>query len=319
MKILERATKSNGMTLVELMVALSIVGVIMALSVSFFYAQFESYYSGKENKKVQITNLDVTELLRSELAEAGWSVSGDMAFAFVDGGSGGSDAIFINDTSIIDPATDLGLLITDSCAGGAAIAATGTDNQVALTSTSAAAVINNFVDTSNSTQGYIITNSTTLSTKTAQITAYDSGNSTIDLASAVDGSTAAPAVYYYVANNMLMRWDRTSAGAQPVASNIVDLQVTYQDTDGYWYGAAGCNNSGTGANGFCSRNPFAPSSIQLVTVTLTTRSDNKTGGSGSDSRYCRPAVNNRNADATGSADCGYIYRSFTITVRPRNT
>jgi hypothetical protein len=90
------------MTLVELMVAIGVTLIVMALTVSIFMAQYKSSVKRSDANKIQESTPPVVELLKRDLMLAGWSVRSDMAFFFEDGGANGSDRIYVNDSTIID-------------------------------------------------------------------------------------------------------------------------------------------------------------------------------------------------------------------------
>jgi Tfp pilus assembly protein PilW len=322
------------MTLVELMVAVGITMVIMALSIKFFQGQFASYYSGKETKKIQETNGDIGELLRRDLAAAGYGVTPQMAFYILDGGSGGSDTIYINDVSAVPQPTGQPTemsLVASPCPAGDQF--TSASNQMTLA---------NYASNTSLYQGMFYSNdftpadfpwvisdvtlSNAADVKVAKITSAPGPTGAIALNATLTGTNVAPAIAYYVSGNNLMRLDRSSGGPQIVAENVVDLQVAYQAlntstsnplTQSNWYGAAGCSGTGDQVSGKCSRVPLDLTLTLALRVTIVTRSEDKSGQLNS-LQYCRPAVENRAGDPLGSASCGYIYRTYQFTVQPRN-
>ncbi len=322
-----KISKSGGMTLVELMVSIAVTMVVMTMVISFFVNQYQSYFKGKEIKKIQTTNLDGAELLRREISGAGWAVTPAMAFYILDGGAN-SDTIWVSDSSVINPnsldtTSGLGAMLLNPCAGGEQVTSPGTiTTNVPAASVPAANV---FPDPTQYNY-YIIGDSTNGPNTNGPFVSQINAVNPITLTSSINvtGSTCvAPAIQYYVdsTTNQLMRWDRNSAGAQAVANNVVDMQVDYTDTSGYSYGLAGCAGSGNGANGFCFMNPFVPTTIAMVHVTLVTRSDDQLmgGALSASTQYCRPPAGNRTGDAGGSASCGYLYRSYEIWAQPKNT
>jgi|GEM_PF-922897 len=94
--------QTRGMTLVELMVAVTVTVVVMTLSISVFTAQYKSYRIRQSTSGIEETAPVVLDLLKSDLMAAGWSVTQEMAFYIKDGGAGGSDEIFINDYSLME-------------------------------------------------------------------------------------------------------------------------------------------------------------------------------------------------------------------------
>ena len=326
------------MSLVELMVAVAITGIILAMVVSFYTNQYHSYFRGKEIKKIQETNLDGAELLRRELSGAGWSVTPGMSFYLQDGGAAGSDVLWVSDSSVISSTdfTSLQYMIPNGaypgsgvCAGGAVVSSAGPNT---ATVTPVIPLPNDFLSASpGNLPFYIIADTPANNVKAAQVTTAVAATGGLTLNGAdpriqaggqgnlAGAGYVAPAVMYYIANSQLMRWDRFSGGAAlPVANNVVDLQVEYWDTNANKYGGAGCAGVGVG-NGKCFESPFDPTTINMIHLQLVTRSEDRVGGSVNSAEYCRPASLNHLADPTGSPNCGYLYRSYDIWVQPKNT
>jgi len=330
---------ANGMTLVELMVAVAVTGVVMTLSLSIFFGQFKSYKRGQATKAIQETSNGCLDLLKRDLAQAGWSVKPEMSFFFQDGGASGSDQIYLNDTTLIDLIYDNNdtryarkrTLMTqgNGCGGCAEIkAGSGTANVTVSSvqfstqfstglvgcSTNQLDIdcdINAESDFKPSLTHYVISDLTGAGNKIAKILTI-TGNQ-LNLDRTASGSFLAPAVYYFVDATqnppVLKRSDRSSGGAQPFAANVVDLQVAYQDKSGTWY----CSS----ASAPCPMNPFDPRNITLIRVTLVTRSSDPIGVL-NNPKYCQPtSVENRTVAA--NTNCGYVYRTYSITVQPRNT
>jgi len=188
---------------------------------------------------------------------------------------------------------------------------------------------------------YVISDTTDPTKKIAVI--QSAIGSSLACKTAIEGSYVAPTIYYCADDGTnsscgtisdpkytLKRSDRATSGLQPITGSIVDLQVAYEDTDDFWYGTSGCSGSGVGTSGKCSRNPFDPTKIKLVRLSVVTRSweEDQNGVYGNrdrdqsrvnDPNYCRPAVENRTAATVGGSECGYIYRVYTVLVQPRST
>lgn len=314
------------MTLVELMVAVAVTGLVMALSLGIFTGQIRSFKKGQETKEIQETNNECLDFLKRELAQAGWSVKPESAFYFIDGGNSAADEIVINDTTLISldsqNGTGIRLMTEGNGWGGCAEIVGGSGTQ----SVTVSRVDINEDDTDDFKAGathYVISDLTSLVpgvNKVARITSSAANPLVLDRN--LGGSYVAPAVYYFLdTGQILKRSDRSSGGAQPFAANVVDLQVAYRDRDGNWYGVSGCSGVGVGPGGgnpYCSMSPFDPYPINLIRVTLVTRSADPVGVQ-NDLNYCRPAVENRTSATIGSSECGFVYRNYTVTIRPRNT
>ncbi|MCU0589120.1 MAG: prepilin-type N-terminal cleavage/methylation domain-containing protein [Syntrophobacteraceae bacterium] len=325
---------SRGMTLVELMVALAVTALVMTLSVGIFSGQVRSYSRGHGTKEIQEISQESLEILRRDVAQAGWSVMPSMGFFVEDGGANASDRLYVNDTGVITFDTrfdddELGLLVsvdTTDCPGCAPTVGTpGTSVKLARLDIDNDTVLD-FKDGNH----HVITDAGI--NKVAKIENISTGTDTLSLSQSIAGSRfVAPAITYCVDDGttasgchasgshwVLRRSDRGTGGAlQPFSKNVVDLQVAYQDTAGNWYGLGGCTGAGNGANTFCTRSPFDSSLITLIRLTLVTRTEDRIGGSPSDPKTCRPGAENRVA-GTSTADCGFVYRTYTTTVLPRN-
>ncbi len=102
-------------------------------------------------------------------------------------------------------------------------------------------------------------------------------NKTLNLDQPLMGNKLVPAIYYCLdqgANQecdsnpntsfILKRSDRSSGGRQPLASDIVDFQVAYEDWNNNWY----CDGTGP-----CPMSPFRPRNIKTIRVTIISRQD----------------------------------------------
>jgi type II secretory pathway pseudopilin PulG len=349
------------MTLVEMLIAIGITAIVMTMSVSIFVSQFGSYNRAKNVKESQRSAQEVLGLIRSELLEAGWSVLPEMAFSFQDGSitGTGADMIVVNDVRLITLVNSSNvkymrsLLMTEDCPGGAPI----TGGQGTASITVQTVDMDNDGNPDFSSVGgsrYVIFDSDV--PKTAVMTSVAGNAITLSAASALNAKFVAPGIYYCVDDTtnpqclpastiryVLRRSDRESFGLQPMAENMIDLQVAYKDNNdaacnmatqilcdaspgcewfngrctGYWYGKRSCAGQGSGPGNFCALSPFKPEQISLVRLTVVTRSSNVVDASRTNPSYCRPAVENRNAAAVGSADCGFLYRTYSTVIQPR--
>ncbi len=313
-----------GMTLVELMVSLSILAIVMVTVVGIFGAQYRNMGRDRGVKEATREGQISFEFLRLDLMEAGWSVAPEMSFYLEDGGTGRSDKIYINDTAVIDFASNMDQLISEKCPGCSRIDAGSGTNSVTVNDLDVNG--DGVDDFAGAAYQFVISDDG--ASKIARILSV-SGNQ-LTLGNALGGSRLAPAVYYCVDDGnadchpasstdplwVLRRSDRSSGGRQAVAEDVVDLQVAYRDANGDWYGEAGCVGSGTGP-GKCQMSPFDPRSIDLVRLTLVVRSRNQNRDLLGDPRYCRPAVENR-AAGVGADECGRVYRLFSMMIHPRN-
>lgn len=321
-----------------MMVAIGITAIVMAISLSIFMSQYGTYRKGRGVKQVQETGQSTIDFLKSGLMEAGWSVRPNMAFYFEDGGSGAPDRIWTNDTTIVNLTDTVGRkrMLDFYCAGGLKIASGSGGQSITLSDPqggNASGLVNfynqggtNPAEFVGGVYQYVISDGKY--DKVAKVVTADGDSLSLD----VDllGSYVAPAIYYCVDTGsddchpagatetlVLRRSDRSSEGLHPVIENVVDLQVAYR-MGGNWYGASGCAESGSGS-GFCTANPFEPTRVTLIRVSIVTRGSDLVPDRKYDSSYCRPALENRTAASRGSTECGYIYRTYTILIQPRST
>lgn len=326
----------RAMTLVELMISLAITALVMAAAVGVFSSQHRNYVRDRSEKEVLQDSVDVLRGLQRDLMEAGWAVRPDMAFLIRDGGTGGADEICINDVDLIDPVLDAERLVeAAACPGCLRIASTSgsviTLEDIWQASPYGEDVLDidddNQTDFGNGT--FIITDATGLDNKTAQV--LNLSGTTLTISGSLKGTFVAPAIHYCVDTGagachphsdpqtfVLRRVDRRTGGKRlPIADNVVDLQVTYQDDSGDWYGEVGCSGEGVGSN-YCERKPFEPSRIRLIRLSVVLRSPTKDKDRLTDPAFCRPAVENRSG-GTGPDECGYRYTVHTLLIHPRNT
>jgi len=311
--------KPRGMTLVEFMVAIGITAIVMTFALVIFSNQYKSYSTIQDAHEIQEDLPTVLYLLRRDIMEAGWSVKPEMAFYFEDGGNDSPDKIYLNDTSLIDGKNPGDTAIMTSrdrsdCPGGRKVKNISSYNiNIDFISINSDNEINDFgsenLPTTNS--GYIITD---IINDNDKKTAYiDSvvDNETIKSDKIISGAQyVAPAKMYEVnhGEDWTLRLDtQETSGAQPIVNQIVDMQVAYR-IGSTWH----CDNN-TGAS--CPADPFDPTKIDLVRLTLVTRGKHQNVSASADAdRYCRPGVENR----SGGGDCGYKYRTHTLLIKPRN-
>lgn len=304
----------KGMTLVELMVAIAITGVIMTISISVFLAQFNSYNRSQGAKATQMDSQVPIEMLKEDLSLAGWGVLPKMAFLIEDGGSAGTDRIYVNDVSVLSPTnlSSLEAMVDTDCAACAHKDAT-TGTTVYVNGTMAVNAFategpalwwtgSNYVRSLRCKGGGEFNNST-LSGMVTPAVEYcaDGGNNTHC------PTNTAPTVGKTWA---LWKYTRSTSGQMVALSDdVADVQVSYRTRSGTGY----CNGNGTTA---CPMPAFNASSVQWVTLAVVTRSRDKTRPE-TDPSSCRPAVFNHAGAASGDAtQCGYEYRTYMTTVGP---
>jgi type II secretory pathway pseudopilin PulG len=327
-----RFRHSPGMTLVELLVAVGVTSIVATLSIAIFVSQLSHYERGKSVKQTQEAGQGAIELLKSEIMQAGWSVLPEMAFFFEDGGAGGSDRVYLNDTRLIDlnMPVQRRLMILEDCPGGQLITAGNNSasprvQKLDIDDAESDGDASGEDFRANITQ-FVISDDG--ASKIAKITGVAGGNQ-LSLDRVIGGTYLAPAVFYCADDgnpichpadseqNVLRRSDRAVSGRVTIAENVVDMQIAYQDVNNNWYGQAGCAGVGVGPN-LCSFSPFNPKQIQLIRVSVVTKGTALQGGRINDPQYCRPALENHGAATLGSNECGYVYRTYTTVLQPRN-
>lgn len=300
-----------GLTLVELLVAIAITSIIMAISIGIFISQYKSYRAGNAVKTSQADSQKAIDMLRDDFALAGWSVKPEMAFFIRDGNSTGPDEIYINDASLIfiddDNSTQARIkrtarlvkMVDRDCAACAQYQGTSAlptssldiDEDGNTTEFKTVPVIIWNIDTNQATSG-----------KT---------DSSRNLTTAISNGMVTPAIRYSVntVNATLGREARDTSSSQPMAEDVVDLQVVYQDDGNNTYGNSGCST--------CQMTAFDAGKIKRIDLNIVTRSRERTKLP-QDPTSCRPACGNRAAAAVGSAECGYEYRVHTTRITPYN-
>lgn len=328
----EPAGWDSAMTLVELMVSLAVTALILAAAVGVFSSQHRNYVRDRSEKEVLKDSVDVLRGLQRDLMEAGWAVRPDMAFLIRDGGVGNPDEMYLNDVDLIDPVLDAERLVeAAACPACLRIASTSGSMITLEDPWQASPYAEDVLDVNDDNQTdfndgtFLVSDATGLDNKSAQVLSLS--GTTLTISGSLKGTFVAPAIHYSVDTVascsdprifVLRRNDRSTAGQMlPMADNVVDLQVAYQDDSGNWYGQAGCSGAGVGSN-YCERKPFEPSRIRLIRLSVVLRSPTKDKDRLNDPAFCRPAVENRPA-GTGPDECGYRYTVHTLLIHPRNT
>jgi len=285
------SANEKGVTLLELIIAIVISVIVMAAANAIFTGQHKSYVKSSSVKEMQESIRAALEILKSDLMTAGYGLDNkDLALCIVDGGSSGPDKIYINYSDFLSDTE----ILSDTLGSTNIISISGstvTVGTVDLDSDSTADFKANYG---------VITDNTNVTNKAAEVNGVGAANITLASGYSLSGNYIAPAVNYRIdtANAELEK------NRQPLAGNIVDLQVAYRDKDGHWH----CD----GGTYSCPMSSFKPEDIKLLRVSLVARTDKKDLGWSS---VGRPAVENRTAGSTDD----YFYRTFTILVKLRNT
>ena len=296
-----RARIQGGFTLVEILIALTILGIVVAQAFAIFIAQHSAYTGTERSIEVQEDVRLVSEAVQSDVRMAGFMVPQVAGIASVDGGNGGSDILCASDpTAIADTEIADALARFDRSSALAAVGAAATSVQLSAGHLDVDGDGNN--DFSEDS-GVILADGT--SSHCARITQI-AGN-TIDFSPATPAGFAlttgtgrvTPAVVYEV-----------DAGG--LARNLIRLSTLVEDLQVEFGVDANGDGDLTGAEfPIHDLNGSDPTDILAVRLSVITRSDSedpelKTVG--------RPAAANR----TGGASDGFRRRRVTSSVAPRN-
>ena len=282
----------KGITLLELLIAVTITVIITAGAYAIFVAQHKSYVKSSSVKEMQESAKAALEIIKKDINMAGYGLSDkNMAFCIIDGVNGRPDQLFLSYGTFLSDSD-----ILNGYSSSTSIVSIG-DTTVKLSTLD----INGDGENDFKTHYALITDSTSVDTKAAIIKRVKTGNilKIKTPGTGLTGSNAAPANFFKVdTQNAELERNR-----QPLINHVVDLQVAYRDSNGTWY----CDGTGP-----CPMNPFKPEDIDLVRVSIVLRTDRKDFGW---KIMKKPGVENGKA---GRKSDEYFYRVFTVYVSPRN-
>ena len=302
--------RNRGFTLVELMIAVAIFGIVIAQAFAVFGAQHVTYTATERSIEVQQDSRLIADAILGDIRMAGYMLPREVGIASNDGGTAGPDAICVSDSdpNVIKDSEVASAL--DRFAGAELDAALGAGDTSADLDTSSLDIDGDTTDPVDFAVNGGIIFADGNNSHCAVITGIglpSGGKTTINFAPATpagfsinttDGRVA-PAVVYDLNGNDLRRNGRR------LANGVEDLQLEYGvDTNG--------DGQLTGAElGVDVLDGLDPNDVVSVTLSVITRGDREeedlqTPG--------RPAAANRTA---GAAD-GFRRRRVTATVVPRN-
>jgi prepilin-type N-terminal cleavage/methylation domain-containing protein len=224
--------KEKGFTLVELLVAMAISGIVVAAVYTAFVTQQKSYTVQDQVAETQQNARVGLDLIAREVRMAGygqpaWSMNAD-----TDGD--GADEAVTDPVTVVDGGgspdriTVIGCF--DTAPGTLSVAASMGNTALTLQNSDEASKFNTTTKNSIFIGGFENAKVTNISvrTLTIDIDPTTSGNQGL----ARSYSTGAEinlvrAITYYVEDDTLRRDENTGAGGQPLAENIEDLQITY--------------------------------------------------------------------------------------------
>lgn len=286
---------NRGITLVEILVVIVILLFVVSALYNTFSFQRRVKFRESTLIDLQETGQLVLNLIAHDLMMAGYGVNKKLALYIYDGGSNSSDKLFINDWTFLDEDELLGGIW-----GQTKILAGAGTSLITLDT------LNIDKDGRQEFKGgvsqFVISDTTSFNKKVAKISSIDNNTKTLSLDMSLDGNYLVPAICYEIDNNILKKSSRDTGGRQPIANNVVDLQISYQDIEGNWY----CTN----ATSNCPMNPFNPEKIALVKVSIVVKTDKRT----SISSNPWPLENR----SDGPYDPNYSYRTYSVEIAPRN-
>jgi prepilin-type N-terminal cleavage/methylation domain-containing protein len=297
-------SRTRGFTLVELMIAVAIFGIVIAQAFAVFGAQHVTYSATERTIEVQQDSRLLADAILGDIRMAGYMVPRAAGIGSIDGGTSGPDAICISDPSVIQDSEVASALQRFA---GASVSATLLTGSSATLSNSSLDIDGDgtadfapgrgiiFADSNNSHCAVIDTISPSGATSVFSFTPPTAAGFSV---STTSGSVA-PAIYYELNGT-----DLTRNGLR-LANGIEDLQIEFGvdgNGDGQLTGAEFPVHDLDGLD------PNDIISVQLSVITRGDREEDNLQTPG------RPAAANR---AAGTAD-GFRRRRITATVVPRN-
>ncbi|MGH0030900.1 MAG: prepilin-type N-terminal cleavage/methylation domain-containing protein [Myxococcota bacterium] len=293
-----RPARRAGFTLVELLIALAIFGVVIAQAFAVFGAQHVTYTGTERSIEVQQDVRLVADAMLSDIRMAGYMVPRIAGIASVDGGTTSADVICVSDPAKIDDA-EVDKATERFDGADVAVAVNAGDGAVTLGSLD----VDGDTDADFAAgEGIIIADGT--SSHCALITAV-AGNvvtftpvTPVGFVASIGSGTAVPAIRYEVSGSDLRR------NGLRLSTQVEDIQLEFGiDGDGDGQLAAG-----EYLNVLNGADPLDLLAVRLSVIARADRADDDLQLAG------RPAAANRTA---GAAD-GFRRRRVTASILPRN-
>lgn len=290
----------RGFTLIEVLIALAIFGVVIAQAFAVFGAQHVTYTGTERSIEVQQDVRLVTDAVLSDVRMAGYMVPKIAGIASIDGGVASADAICVSDPSkIADSEVDDAVSRFDRAQVAVSAVAAG-DDTVQVQSLDVDG--DGTADFANG-EGIILADGA--SNHCARITAIAGNTITFDPDApagpfnvGVGSGRATPAVIYDVSGTDLRR------NGLRLSTQVEDLQIEFgidADSDGQI-------TAGEFQDVLDGQDPLDLLAVRLSVVARADREDDELQTSG------RPAAANRTA---GAAD-GFRRRKVIARIVPRN-
>ena len=300
-----KARQQQGFTLIELMVAVTITSIVIAMAFAVFAAQQRTAVEIENASEVQQDARLIAQAILSDIRMAGYMLPKTAGIASVDGGNSATDLLCVSDPSKID---DAEAADASSRFEGANTSSALGGNDSSVTLIPADLDIDGDSDEDFVVgEGVIIVDGTNV--HCGRITSITGGSNEVigfapatpgTFAAAAGGTTVVPAIVYRVNGTDLMRNDLR------VASLVDDLQIEFavdDDSDGLIVDSE-YENDLDGED---------PDDLLAVRLSVISRADRAEEALDTDAAG-RPAAANR---AAGAAD-GFRRRRITATVIPRN-
>lgn len=291
-----------GFTLIEILIALAIFGIVIAQAFAVFGAQHVTYAGTERSIEIQQDSRLLTNAVLNDIRMAGYMVPRQVGIGSVDGGNAAPDSICVSDPNVIADSRVAGAL--DRFEGATNSLNIGPSATGSISLSAGSQDIDGDGNNDFAIDAGIILASTTRQ-HCAKITNI-AGNVITFVPSTPPGftiaalaGTAAPAIFYEVVGTDLER------NGFRLTSGVEDLQIEFGvDTNG--------DGQLTGAefpiHDLASVDASAIRSTRLSVLTRTDRQDDEGMANN------RPAAGNR----TAGADDSFRRRRITSTVVPRN-
>ncbi len=300
---MKRQAQRDGFTLIEVMVALAILGIVVAQALAIFGAQKRTYARTERAIQVQQDVRLVADAILADMRMAGYMVPRQAGITSVDGGAAGSDVLCLSDPE----------KIADSEADTAAMRFEKAELSIAMLGATDSATLDpsdldidgDGNDDFTDGEGLIIVDDD--SSHCGRITGITGGSNNVfafvpDTPGGFNASTSltrvVPAVVYWLNGTDLMR------NGLRVATDIEDLQIEY-----------GLDDNGDGLlaeaeyeDDLNGEDPLDLLAVRLSIIARADMEDDTLKGPG------RPAAANRLAGAND----GFLRRRVTTVVMPRN-
>jgi prepilin-type N-terminal cleavage/methylation domain-containing protein len=295
---MEDRRQSGGFTLVEVLIALAILGIVIAQAFAVFGAQHVTYTNTERSIEVQEDARLIADAVIADVRMAGFMVPRVAGIASIDGGNAAADVVCVSDPAKIAAAQltaanarfDRALLAAAVAAGDNVVTVASLDVDGDGNGDFAA---DEGIILADGTDSHCARISTIAGNLVTFLPAAPGG-----FAATVASGRAVPAVIYRLSGMDLMR------NGLRLASDVEDLQLEFGvDADDDGQIAAGEYEHDLNGS-----SPLDILALRLSVIARADREDDEliTGG--------RPAAANRAAGATD----GFRRRRVTATVLPRN-